>query len=156
MNSASIYDITKVNWRHLFALNNLEKLCFKDDAWPFIELIGLLTLPGVVRYQAVVAGEMVGFVAGDVRINEKTGWILTLGVHPQWRRKGIAKDLLLLCEKEMGMPRVKLTVRRGNKPALHLYQKLGYQQVDIWSKYYRNGEDGLVLEKNIGQENKAK
>ncbi len=151
MNAVSIYDIQKVSWRHLLALNTLEKLCFKEDAWPFIELIGLLTFPGVVRYQAVVAGEMVGFVAGDARINEKTGWILTLGVHPQWRRKGIAKDLLLLCEKDMGMPHVRLTVKRRNLPALKLYQKLGYKQVDIWSKYYRNGEDGLVLEKNLSQ-----
>ncbi len=152
MNTASIYNIQKVNWRHIFALNNLEKLCFKEDAWPFIELIGLLTFPGVVRYQAVVANEMVGFIAGDARINEKTGWILTLGVHPHWRRKGIAKDLLLLCEEEMRMLRVRLTVKRGNIPAVKLYQKLGYKQVDIWSKYYRDGEDGLVLEKILVKE----
>jgi ribosomal-protein-alanine N-acetyltransferase len=151
MNAASIYNIQKVNWRNLFALYNLEKLCFKDDAWPLIELIGLLTFPGVVRYQAVVAGEMVGFVAGDARRSENTGWILTLGVHPQWRRKGIAKDLMEICEKEMGMSRVKLTVRRGNQSALNLYLKLGYKQVDIWSHYYHSGEDGLVLEKTLTQ-----
>ena len=147
MNTHSIYDIQKANWRHLFALNTLEKLCFDEDAWALVELIGLLTLPGIVRYHAVVAGEMVGFIAGEARHNEKTGWILTLGVHPQWRRMGIAEDLLRLCEKLMGMPRVRLTVRRGNQPAINLYHKLGYKQVDIWSRYYRSSEDGLVLEK---------
>ena len=47
------------------------------------------------------------------------------------------------------MPKVKLTVRRGNLPAIKLYEKMGYSQVDIWSRYYRNGEDGLVFEKSI-------
>jgi hypothetical protein len=53
------------------------------------------------------------------------------------------------CEQKMGMPTVKLTVRRNNLEAFHLYEKMGYQQVDIWSHYYRNGEDGLVLEKHL-------
>ena len=44
---------------------------------------------------------------------------------------------------------MKLTVRRNNRAALLLYEKMGYQQVDIWSRYYRNGEDGLVLEKHL-------
>ena len=149
MNASSIYTIKSANWRNLFDLSTLEKLCFKDDAWPLVELMGVLTFPGVVRLQAVVADEMIGFIAGDPRRSEKTGWILMLGVHPLWRRKGIAKDLLTLCEKKMKIPHVKLTVRRSNQPAINLYEKLGYHQVDIWSKYYRNGEDGLVLEKSI-------
>jgi ribosomal protein S18 acetylase RimI-like enzyme len=45
------------------------------------------------------------------------------------------------------MPVIKLTVRRGNLPAIRLYEKMGYSQIDIWSKYYRNGEDGLVFTK---------
>lgn len=149
MNASSIYNIQSASWRNLFALSALEKVCFGQDAWPLLELVGMLTIPGVVRLQAVVAGEMVGFIAGDPRRIEKTGWILTLGVMPDWRRKGIGRDLLYQCEQLMGMPLVKLTVRRNNLSALQLYKKMGYKQVDIWSRYYHNGEDGLVLEKHI-------
>jgi ribosomal protein S18 acetylase RimI-like enzyme len=149
MNTTSIYSIQTSNWRDLFALSALEKECFDQDAWPLLELMGVLTFPGVVRLRAVIAGEMVGFIAGDPRRSEKTGWILTLGVLPNWRRQGIAFDLLSTCEKQMGMPLVKLTVRRNNLAAICLYEKMGYQQMDIWSRYYRNGEDGLVLEKRI-------
>jgi ribosomal-protein-alanine N-acetyltransferase len=149
MNATSIYDIQPANWRDLFPLSALEKVCFDQDAWPLLELMGVLTFPGVVRLKAVVANEMVGFIAGDPRRSENTGWILTLGVLPVWRRKGIGFDLLRTCEEKMGMPLVKLTVRRNNRAALHLYEKMGYQQVDIWSRYYRNGEDGLVLEKRL-------
>jgi len=150
MSSSSIYNIQTATWRDLFSLGALEKICFDDDAWPLLELLGVLAFPGIVRLRAIAEGEMVGFIAGDPRRSEKTGWILTLGVLPEWRRKGIAQDLLDTCEQQMKMPLVKLTVRRDNLSAIRLYEKLGYRQVDIWSRYYRNGEDGLVLEKHIG------
>jgi ribosomal protein S18 acetylase RimI-like enzyme len=147
------YLIEPSSWRDLKGLDGLEKICFGEDAWPLLELLGVLAFPGVVRLKAVVAGSMVGFIAGDPRRDQKTGWILTLGVLPNWRRHRIAEALLLECEQKMEMPLVKLTVRRGNEPAIRLYKKLGYTQIDIWSHYYHNGEDGLVLEKKLETSN---
>jgi ribosomal-protein-alanine N-acetyltransferase len=141
--------LENASWRDLSELRALENTCFGADAWPLLELLGLLTFPGVVRLKAVSGGVMVGFISGDARRAEKTGWILTLGVLPHWRRRGVAMALLLECERRMRMPQVKLTVRRSNTAAVRLYEKLGYQQVDIWSKYYRGGEDGLVLAKQM-------
>jgi ribosomal protein S18 acetylase RimI-like enzyme len=143
------YLIEPANWRDLKSLDGLEKICFGEDAWPLLELLGVLAFPGVIHLKAVADGKMVGFIAGDPRKNEKTGWILTLGVLPDWRRRGIAEALLNECEYKMGLQVVKLTVRRGNEPAIGLYKKLGYTQIDIWSYYYHNGEDGLVLEKKL-------
>jgi len=147
--NTTAFQIENASWRDLTALHSLEKLCFDLDAWPIIELLGVLTFPGVVRLRAVAEDKMIGFIAGDPRRNEKTSWILTLGILPDWRRQGIAEALLAECEVRMAMPLVKLTVRRGNLPAIKLYEKMGYQQVDIWSKYYRNGEEGLVFEKRL-------
>lgn len=143
------YVLEPASWRDIRALHALEKACFGQDAWPYLELLGLLTLPGVVRLKASAGQQMAGFIAGDARRAEHTGWILTLGVQPEWRRRGIAQALLQACERHMRMPQVKLTVRRSNTPAVNLYQKLGYTQVDIWSKYYHGGEDGLVLARHI-------
>jgi len=154
--SIPLFRIENATWRDLKPLQRLEKICFDVDAWPLIELLGVLTFPEVLRLKAVADGLMVGFIAGDrrrgeVRGNMKmdTGWILTLGVLPEWRRKGIAEVLLTECETQLRMPVIKLTVRRGNQPAIRLYEKMGYSQIDIWSKYYRNGEDGLVFEKRL-------
>ncbi len=143
------FDIEEANWRDLFILSALERTCFKQDAWPMLELMGVLTFPNVIRLRAVVGGKFAGFIAGDPRKKDHTGWILTLAVDPKWRRLGIAEALLTRCEADMNMPVIKLTVRRNNIPAIKLYEKMGYAQVDIWSKYYRNGEDGLVLEKKM-------
>ena len=147
--NARAFIIEQASWRDLLALSELEKVCFDRDAWPLIELMGVLTFPGVVRLRAVRDGQMIGFIAGDPRKRENTGWILTLGVLPDWRRQGIAGALLSRCEMQMHMPQVKLSVRRSNTAAIRLYEKLGYEQVDTWVKYYRGGEDGLVLTKEM-------
>jgi ribosomal-protein-alanine N-acetyltransferase len=143
------YIIEQAGWRDLLTLSALEKVCFDRDAWPLIELMGVLTFPGIVRLRAVGDSKLVGFIAGDPRRRDNTGWILTLGVMPDWRRQGIAEALLNKCEEQLHMPQMKLSVRRSNTAAIHLYEKLGYKQVDIWSKYYRGGEDGMVLAKKM-------
>ncbi len=147
--STRTYIIEQASWRDLLALSELEKVCFKRDAWPLIELMGVLTFPNIVRLRAVKDEQMIGFIAGDPRKRENTGWILTLGVLPDWRRQGIAGALLSKCEAQLHMPQVKLSVRRSNTAAIRLYKKLGYTQEDIWDKYYRGGEDGLVLIKEM-------
>jgi len=141
--------IEQATWRDLLALSELEKVCFERDAWPLIELMGVLTFPGIVRLRAVRDGQMIGFIAGDPRKRENIGWILTLGVLPDWRRKGIAGALLRKCETQMHMSQVKLSVRRSNTAAIRLYEKFGYKQEDIWDKYYQGGEDGLVMKKEM-------
>ena len=35
----------------------------------------------------------------------------------------------------------------SNDAAIALYKKAGYRTVDLWKKYYSDGEDGLVMEK---------
>jgi ribosomal protein S18 acetylase RimI-like enzyme len=40
-------------------------------------------------------------------------------------------------------------VRAGNQAAINLYEKAGYRLVYSHQRYYRDGEDGLVMEKAI-------
>jgi len=135
--------------RDLAALRRLEHACFEKDAWPLLDLIAVLTWPDVIKLKAVEAGEMVGFVAGDPRPSEGASWIATIGVDPRYQRRGIGRALLHACEERIRLPRVKLTVRMSNQAAISLYEKEGYRSVDIWKKYYNDGEDGLVMEKTL-------
>lgn len=107
----------------------------------------MLMLPGLVRFKAVWGGKMVGFVGGDPRPAEGIGWIATIGVFPEFRRHGIATALLKACEEEMKQPMIRLSVRRSNEAAAELYRREGYRLVDIWPRYYFDGEDGMVMEK---------
>ena len=144
---AADFQIDTASWRDLNSLRQLERACFDRDAWPLLDLIAVLTLPGTVRLKATVGDQVVGFIAGDIRGRDGIGWITTLGVLPEHRRKGIARALLARCEEQMTMPRLRLSVRRSNDAAQELYRQASYTQVDVWRRYYTGGEDGLVLEK---------
>jgi ribosomal-protein-alanine N-acetyltransferase len=140
-------EIQPASIRDLGALRRLERACFDKDAWPLLDLMAVLTWPDVIRLKAVEHDEMIGFIAGDPRRSQGVAWIATLGVDPGYRRRGIGSELLRACETQVKLSRVKLTVRISNDAAISLYKKAGYRTVDIWKKYYSDGEDGLVMEK---------
>lgn len=143
------YTIVPATWRDVREVRKLEEACFGKDAWPMLDLLAVLTLPGSVRYKAVVDGKMVGFIAGDTHFREKVGWVTTVGVLPEYRSRGVASALMRVCETTLGMPRVRLCVRRTNLSAQRLYLRLGYRQINIWKQYYSGREDALVYEKEI-------
>jgi ribosomal-protein-alanine N-acetyltransferase len=140
------YQMLPANWRDLGGLRQFEKACFPVDSWPLLDLIGVLSLPNIVRLKAVISDQMIGFVAGDKKSSD-LGWIATIGVLPEYRRQGIAAALLTECENRLEVARIRLSVRLGNTRAIQLYEGFGYQRVDIWPKYYQDGTDALVFEK---------
>lgn len=133
----------------LNALRDLDRICFDKDQWPLIELVAVLLLPNIVRLKVEIGGQMVGFIGGDAHRTEGTGWVTTIAVLPEYRRKGIARALILACEGALQTPAVRLSVRRTNLGAQRLYDELGYHYVDVWKGYYTDGEDALIMEKRI-------
>ncbi len=141
--------IESATWRDLKDLFQLEKDCFQLDAWPLLDILGVLTIPQIIRLKAVDQELLVGFIAVDLRRSQKTAWIATLAVLPAYRKSGIGSTLLQISEGEINLPRIRLSVRQSNQPAIQLYQKHGYQQIEVWKKYYKGGDNALVFEKVI-------
>ncbi len=141
-------EISTASLLDLNALNRLERLCFGEDAWPLFDLIAVLTFAEVVRLKAVESGEMVGFVAGDPKPSESLSWIATIGVLPEFRRRGIGRELLRACEAKLRTPRIRLSVRTSNAGAIRLYELEGYERVEVWQGYYNDGGAALVMEKH--------
>lgn len=147
---ASTLPITPTSLGDLWRLRQLEKLTFsREDAWPLVELLFVLVSPHIVRLKVDYDNQMIAFVAGDTRLNQGAGWIITLGVAPDWRLIGLGERLLAAAEQAMHMPALRLTVRASNQAAIALYQKAGYHQVGVSSRYYVGGEDGLIFEKRF-------
>ncbi len=144
------WQIQEATWRDFTQLYYLEKSCFKpDDLWPFWDLIGILSLPGLVRLKAVSDDHMVGFIGGERESATKMGWITNLAVLPAYRRHGIARALLEECEQAfIDMNSIRLSVRASNVAAIHLYKNANYHLIDRWNRYYSGGEDALVFEKS--------
>ena len=74
--------------------------------------------------------------------------VLTVGVIPSQRGKGIAKALMTLITdwaKEQGSIAMMLEVKVDNTEAIGLYQSLGYSQLNIRKDYFGAGLDALVM-----------
>ncbi len=141
--------LREATWRDLRTIHILEKICFGRDAWPWFDVLAALLYPETVRILASISDEVIGFVFGDRRRRKGVGWIASIGVHPRVRRQGIGRLLMESCEQELGMKKVRLALRPSNHAAKSLYLKTGYVETDLWKRYYWNGEDALVMEKEI-------
>ncbi len=96
---------------------------------------------------AEVEGQVVGFIVLWLILDE--AHVATLAVHPDFRRRGIARRLLetlLTAAREAGARLATLEVRAGNLPAQALYRHYGFREVGRRPKYYTdNGEDALIM-----------
>jgi ribosomal protein S18 acetylase RimI-like enzyme len=83
-------------------------------------------------------GEIIGNVTVHRQGADKRGWFISnLAVHPDHRRRGVARSLLLEgveSARARGATRISLEVRAQNTPARKLYQELGFRQVDSITK----------------------
>lgn len=74
--------------------------------------------------------------------------LLNLAVHPDHRRRGIARALLTQAldqGRTHNVSVVWLEVRPSNDAALALYQAFGFKKVGLRPRYYNdNGEDALI------------
>lgn len=144
--------IARASWRDTRALTQLDKRCFKPiDRFGWYEFLGLCVWPGVIALKAVSEERIVGFIAGDPRRHEGHTIIVTIGVDPDWQRRGLGERLLREVEARSSLPRLQLMVRVSNRPALALYRKLGYVIVETWARYYGDGEDAYVMEKTVNE-----
>jgi len=98
-------------------------------------------------------GIIVGFVVG-IPISEDIGRVLSIAVANEYRRSSIATQLMnemLKLFAETGVSSVRLEVRRSNIIAQRLYQKLGFMVMETIPQYYADGEDAIVMIKELGK-----
>ena len=139
---------TEMKAEHVPQVAQLEKLCFAD---PWSEMSIASELRSIWSYWVVAVrdNEVVGYIGSQSSIDESD--VMNVAVHPDWRRQGIAEQLIenLIGElKNRGSKALMLEVRASNAPAIALYEKLGFRQVGLRKNYYRNPkEDALILRK---------
>jgi ribosomal-protein-alanine N-acetyltransferase len=138
------------SFRDIRGVRALENACFGREAWGYGELLFVYGAFGAVRLKAVAGSRLIGFISGEPRPGEGFAWISTIGVHPDYQRRGIGSRLLAECEARLAEPRLRLVVRARNAPAIALYREFGYEETDRWSGYYAGGETGIVMEKSRG------
>jgi ribosomal protein S18 acetylase RimI-like enzyme len=141
------FKIVSATLLDLRGVMRLEHLCFGDDAWPWIDVVGMLSWPGEIRYKAVEGKRTIGFVAGETDLLGEVSQIATIGVHPDFRGRGVGSALLEACESALPGRTLRLTVRSDNVPAIRMYEKFGYHAYARLENYYQHGKAGTAMEK---------
>lgn len=128
----------------------IERASFKEP-WPPQTFLDELVKPFARVDVARLAGRVVGFANYWLVAEEAS--LLAIAVHPDQRRRGLAAQLLvhlLAASRRAGCERVLLEVRRGNLPAIALYQRHGFTTIHVRARYYADSEDALVMSAPLG------
>ena len=107
----------------------------KQAVQPGLFLVALLQ--GRVRENVLVGTAMGGY-------DGHRGSAYYLGVHPEYRGRGIANALLNRLEKKLiarGCPKIQIMVREDNDVVLGMYERLGYVHADVLNLGKRLIED---------------
>lgn len=89
---------------------------------------------------AIVQEQVVGFVTNAEDGEAQQGYLIQIGVHPQWRAQGLGAALLarsLQAWREAGREAVILHVNINNPGAIHLFQQLGFVTIARRGKFSR-------------------
>jgi len=128
-------------------VHEIERLSFRTP-WPAYAFEQELRGNRLARYVVARAGDhVVGFAGIWLMVDD--AHVTTFGVHPEWRRQGIGRQLLLnLAElsSSIGARRMTLEVRASNLAAQALYRAFGFDVAGRRPRYYSDDdEDALVM-----------
>ena len=76
---------------------------------------------------------------------------MNIVIKKTYRNQGIGTLLLenlILLAKDLNISTLFLEVNEQNKPAIHLYEKLGFKKLGVRKKYYNNN-NGIIMKKNL-------
>ena len=147
--------IETASMRHLDRLCEIERECFKEEAFSRQQIANLLMDYNTISLIAVEKSNIMGFIIGTIIFERKAldGHVLTIDVTPPNQRRGVGQKLLQEIEKILAEKDVKtchLEVREDNIKALSLYKNAGYETIGKLKNYYGKA-DGLYLRKNLAQ-----
>jgi len=134
----------------------LHGLCFPEQPWDGAAISALMRPPRAFSFLALVGGQPAGFCLARSAADESE--ILTLGVDPRQRGRGIARRLLaavLLEARERACSLLYLEVAVDNEAALALYRRSGFEVAGRRPGYYVDPDgkarDALILSRRCSE-----
>ena len=132
---------------HLEELEKLERICFSRP-WSRKMLAEELEnqCAAFLVAEDSVSGRVLGYAGLMVVADE--GYITNVAVFPEYRRQGIAAQILQVFLQFAAANHLTLEVRPSNAAAIALYQGFGFEEVGRRKNYYDlPKEDALILTK---------
>ena len=125
----------------------LEQLAMGTDAWSDKLVADELGQRNRTWWVAEADNELVGYAGGLVIDADLQ--ILKVAVAPEWRRHGIARELIARIAEDarnLGAETCSLEVRESNENAQEFYRAIGLEDVGVRPRYYSDGEGALIMQ----------
>ena len=146
----TIRNYLAVDFRKLW---EIDQLCFPariayswDELSVYIRRRSAFTLVAEEVSQGII-----GFIVAEAT-RKGVGHIITIDVLADARKRRVGSTLLQAAEhrlRSLGCRVVCLETAVDNASAIQFYKRHGYDVIETVPRYYSNGVDALVLEKNL-------
>lgn len=133
-------------------LVSLDRQYFPNTAWPAEQFRAEVGKPTRFFLIGESGEEIVAYAGAFLPNAGGEGDIMTIAVAPEFRRKGIAKELISRLEswaKARGAIAMMLEVDVTNSDAIELYTSLGYETLNIRKNYYGYGRDAQIMRRGL-------
>ncbi len=141
---------------HAEAVAQLEGVVMGSDAWSASMVADELGRADRCWWAAYSADPSMPLPPEAPLVGYAGGWvvdgdvqILKVGVSPEMRRRGIARELLARVAadaRNLGATTSSLEVRKSNEGAQALYEALGYERLGVRPRYYSDREDAVIMQ----------
>lgn len=139
------FEVLPINASHLDAVAELEAACFAEP-WS-VNSLRLLLSDAATGFVALHEGQPIAY--GGMLWAPDEGQITNIAVHPDFRRRGCARAILLALMQaadQRGAQELSLEVRASNEAAIALYRAEGFFEAGRRRNFYRSPtEDALVM-----------
>lgn len=101
---------------------------------------------------ATLGSEPAGYALLLYRSTSTLARLYSIATSPAARGRGVGRRLMDALEraaKKRGCDRLRLEVREKNRPAIALYESLGYRRIGRYENYYQDGAPALRFEKQL-------
>ena len=130
-------EIRGVKSKDLNIIAHFENEFFNDDAFSLATLETTIKDEHFMGFVAEEGTEVIGYVFVTYFGDEAN--LLKIAIDKFYRKKGIAKSLLLKCIEEFK----ELCISRN------LYESLGFEKTRTRNNYYKNGDNAIEMVKHI-------
>lgn len=126
---------------------DLEKLCYSNkERYDFHTVHFFLSQPGMVSIR--IWDTTTKILAGFHLFNSTTAELITLDIHPQYRRRKLGRHLVEMSSnylKKTGHKNVRCEIAVDNAPSLNLHYALGFKPIKTLHNYYGKRRDAFLL-----------
>tara|TARA_R110000868_G_scaffold262401_2_gene521081 strand:+ start:60099 stop:60554 length:456 start_codon:yes stop_codon:yes gene_type:complete len=146
-----ILSFTPATLEYASLMAALDGACFDSEVFSEDMLVSLMKTPYVFGFIALADKRPIGY--NLVSVAGRQGDLLTIGIIPEFRGRGLGRDCLIHLLKEASVRGIKelfLEVRPTNVAAVNLYVSFGATKEGLRKNYYVNEltgekEDAIVM-----------